>query len=228
MQSQLKILFVDDHIGLRDAIINMLSQNSQFFIVAASNKQEALDEMTKCPEIQTVVLDLNLNGSNGLEILSDLRKINSQISVLIYSMYNDPIHIEQSLGANIQGYLSKDSSIEDLEKAILSVSSGNLFFNKTAKETMNILLTGKKISNNYLSSSESEVSKVYSLYQTLTQKEKDVFYYLSQKKDVDEIAKTLGKSEKTVINQKSIIYSKMNIRDRLELLEDAKLLGLII
>lgn len=63
---------------------------------------------------------------------------------------------------------------------------------------------------------------------TGSKKEQEVFSLLAQKKDVDEIADILNKSVKTVQNQKSNIYQKMNVKDRLELLETAKNLGIII
>lgn len=63
---------------------------------------------------------------------------------------------------------------------------------------------------------------------TGSKKEQEVFSLLAQKKDVDEIADILNKSVKTVQNQKSNIYQKMNVKDRLELLETEKNLGIII
>lgn len=63
---------------------------------------------------------------------------------------------------------------------------------------------------------------------TGSKKKQEVFSLLAQKKDVDEIADILNKSVKTVQNQKSNIYQKMNVKDRLELLETAKNLGIII
>ena len=65
-------------------------------------------------------------------------------------------------------------------------------------------------------------------YKTFTPKEQEVFLLLAQEKNTDEIADLLGKSEKTVINQKSIIYQKLGIKDRLELLRAARKLGVIL
>ena len=229
MPSQLKILFVDDHIGIRDAITSMLVQkNTLFQISTAVNKAEAVKVLSENPEISVCIMDLNLNGESGLDVVKALRLIKSDLNVLIYSMYKDPLHIEQSLSSQVQGYVSKDASIDELEKAVLIVSQGQMYFNRQAKETMYVLLNKNGSADTSRTEENSRMQQVYSLYQTLSQKEKDIMYYLAQKKEPDEIAKILGKSEKTIVNQKSIIYSKMNIRDRLELMEDAKLLGLII
>ncbi len=228
MSLPLKILFVDDHIGVRDAIITSLTQNNNdldFFV--ATNKEESLEVINSIPEISTAIMDLNLNGVNGLDVVNELRKINPNLNVLVYSMYNDPIHIEQALGNDVQGFLSKDATIDELRKAIVLVAAGNMYFNTQAKTVMKIMLS-KNPGSKIKSASEKNNEQVYLAYSELTQKEKDVFYYLAQKKDPPEIAAILGKSEKTVINQKSIIYSKMNLRDRLDLMEKARALGLIL
>jgi len=228
LPSQLKILFVDDHIGLRDAIINMLNQkNPHLLFIPATNKEEAIEVVNNHSDLRLVIMDLNLNGTNGLDVVKEIKEIQENLSVLIYTMFNDPIHIEQSFRCDVQGYISKDATIDELYKAINTVISGDLYYNQQARKILKVILNKGTISAEGLINS-TETDSLYKTYLTLTQKEKDVFYYLAQKKDPDEIAKILGKSQKTVINQKSIIYSKMNIRDRLELLEKAKLLGLIV
>ena len=94
LQSQLKILFVDDHFGLRDAIINSLSAtNSAFNFLPATNKTQALNILKRNNDISLVIMDLNLNGVNGLEVVSELRKIKNDLKVLIYTMHNAPYHI---------------------------------------------------------------------------------------------------------------------------------------
>ena len=75
---------------------------------------------------------------------------------------------------------------------------------------------------------ESSYSSTFYNYRTLRQKEKILFELLAQQKEVSEIAKILGKAEKTINNQTSIIYQKLNIHNRLELLKIAKILGVII
>ena len=67
----------------------------------------------------------------------------------------------------------------------------------------------------------------YMDYKSLTKSEQEVFALLAQKKETCEIAKILNKKEKTVINQRSIIYQKLNVHDRLELIEFAKNIGVL-
>ena len=227
MQSQLKILFVDDHSGLRDGISFLLSkenQNLRFY--NASTKEEALEILNNNPDIKNTILDININGESGLSFIDDFRKIVPQLNVIIYTMYSDMLHIEAALKKNIQGYITKDCEVSEIEKAIEFVSNGSMYYNKAAKEVMQSLISNNN--NCKTDYEELRVQELFENYKTFTPKEQEVFLLLAQEKNTDEIAKLLGKSEKTVINQKSIIYQKLGIKDRLELLRAARKLGVII
>ena len=139
-------------------------------------------------------------------------------------MFNDVIHVENSLLNGIQGYVTKDSTIDELATAIKTVAKGNSYFNKAATELMHSLLKNNGRAHNIT----NDLSYLFDNYKSLTKKELEVFVLLSQNMDVYDIAKKLKKSEKTVINQRTAVYSKLNIIDRHDLLEKAKLLGLIL
>ncbi len=227
MQLQLKILFVDDHSGLRDGISFLLSkenQNLKFY--NASTKEEAVEILNNNSDIKNAILDININGESGLNFIDDFRKIVPQLNIIIYTMYSDMLHIEAALKKNIQGYITKDCEVREIEKAIEFVSDGSMYYNKAAKEVMQSLISKNKGSNTDYE--ELRVQELFENYKTFTPKEQEVFLLLAQEKSTSEIAKLLGKSEKTVINQKSIIYQKLGIKDRLELLRASRKLGVII
>ena len=89
MQSQLKILFVDDHVGLRDGMTQMLkNKDSSFDFVCASDYEGALETLEENSDIKIAILDLNLDGRSGLELIPEIKKINSSISIMIYTMFS--------------------------------------------------------------------------------------------------------------------------------------------
>lgn len=141
MQSQLKILFVDDHVGLRDGMTQMLkNKDSSFDFVCASDYESALETLKENRGIKIVILDLNLDGRSGLELIPELKKLSPDISILIYTMFNDVIHVENSLLNGVQGYITKDATIDELASAITTVANGNSYYNKAATELMQSLL----------------------------------------------------------------------------------------
>ena len=225
MQSQLKILFVDDHVGLRDGMTQMLkNKDSSFDFVCASDYESALETLKENRDVKIVILDLNLDGRSGLELIPELKKLSPDISILIYTMFNDVIHVENSLLNGVQGYITKDATIDELASAITTVANGNSYFNKAATELMQSLLTKHGREHDIT----NDLSYLFDNYKSLSKKEREVFILLSQDMHVADIAKKLGKSEKTVINQRTEVYSKLDIKDRHDLLEKAKLLGLIV
>lgn len=223
LQSQLKILFVDDHVGLRDGMTQMLKmKNSSFDFTVASDYESAIEALKGNKEIQLAILDLNLDGKSGLEIIPELRKIKPELSVLIYTMFNDVIHVENSLLNGIQGYITKDATIDELAVAITTVANGNSYFNKSATVLMQTLLKNNGGAHNIT----NDLSYLFANYKELSAKEREIFILLSENMEISDIAKKLGKSEKTVINQRTAVYSKLDIKDRHDLFEKAKLLGL--
>ena len=225
MQSQLKILFVDDHVGLRDGMIQMLkNKDSSFDFVCASDYESAVETLKEERDIKIAILDLNLDGRSGLELIPEMKKLNPEISILIYTMFNDVIHVENSLLNGVNGYITKDATIDELATAITTVAKGNSYFNKTATEMIQSMLNNHGRAHNIT----NDLSYLFDNYKSLSKKEREVFILLSQDMHVADIAKKLGKSEKTVINQRTEVYSKLDIKDRHDLLEKAKLLGLIV
>lgn len=218
-----KILFLDDHAGLRDGTGFLLSQkNENFKFFYAGNLEEGEKILYENDDINIAIIDLNLEGESedGIAALKAFRNIRPDLKAIIFTMYADPVHIEAALRAGVQGYINKNVEIEELEKAILAVADGNNYFNKAAEKIMPALIAKKSIQN-------EDDERSYMNYKSLTKSEQEVFALLAEKKEVDEIARILGKKEKTVQNQKSIIYQKLNIRDRLDLIEFAKNIGVL-
>ena len=225
LQSALKILFVDDHEGIRNGIGQLLQQDDPLFdFIYASNCAQALDEAGKNPDIKVVVLDINLDGENSLALVPQLRKIFGNVKFIVYTMYSDSPHIMQALKSRIDGYITKDAPLEDLKKAIDAVNDGNTYYNKRASHIMNVLLDANAED---LNENDVWIMELIKNYKRLSKKEQEVFKLLAMNKTSREAAEILGKAEKTIINQRSNIYVKMNLHDRLDLIEAAKNLGVI-
>ncbi|WP_255422721.1 response regulator transcription factor [Treponema sp. Marseille-Q4130] len=199
------------------------NKNPSLSITGAGTIPEAVKKLNKDKDIKIVILDLNLDGENSLESVSKIKKANPDILILIYTMYNDDIHAENALLLGVQGFITKEASVDEVEKAILAVGSGNTYYNRAASKVLYALLPqnkGKHIVRD-------EKSYLFDNYKSLSKKEQEVFIHLAQGLDIVEIAARLGKSKKTILNQRTAVYGKMFIRDRHDLIEKAKFLGLI-
>lgn len=224
MQSALKILFIDDHASLRDGMIFMLkNKNPSLLITGVGTVAETLETLRGEKDFRTIILDLSLDGDNSLESLSQIKEASLGSAILVYTMHNDDIHIQNALLLGVQGYVTKEASIEKLEKAVVAVSAGNVYYNTAAAKVMRSLLPQNKDRHVV----NDEKSYLFDCYKALSKKEQEIFIHLAQGKDTCEIARLLGKSEKTVKNQRTSIFSKMMVADRHDLIENARLLGLV-
>ncbi|MCR4822376.1 MAG: response regulator transcription factor [Treponema sp.] len=221
----IQILFIDDHPGLREGIADLLkNKNPSLSFFMAGSREEALAIFRTHNDMSLVILDLNLDGENGLLLIEDLRSIKENLPVLVYTMYSDMFHLRNALTSNIQGYISKDSSTDELYQAIMQVKGGGSFFNNAASKMLSILVNGIPARG---FDSDEKAAQIFANYKDLTKSEQKIFEYLALKKDLTEIAKITGKSEKTIMNKRTVIYQKMELSDRLSLIESAQTLGII-
>ncbi|MDY4986022.1 MAG: response regulator transcription factor, partial [Treponema sp.] len=130
----------------------------------------------------------------------------------------------QALKSKIEGYVTKDSKLEELEKAIFAVADGNLYYNQRANQIMHLMLNKDNADQN---DKDAHILSLVENYKMLSKKEQEVFKLLASGKTSKEIAEILGKAEKTIINQRSNIYGKLDLHDRLDVIEAAQALGVI-
>lgn len=234
MQEIIKILFIDDHAGLRDSLSYLLEhKNNALKFYPAEDLKRSRMLLKSNQDISIAIIDLNLNGEDGLTYIEELRKINPLLKVIIYTMFSDPVHIEDSLAKNIKGFLTKDLDVNAIEKAVLCINGGNLYYCPEAQKIMSAMLSKSENSiggvyNDYGKTEESaDKTAVFKNYQSFSKKEQEIFLLYLQKKSVEEIAELLHKSVKTVQNQKTSIFQKMSVKDRYEIIEAAKVLGIV-
>ncbi len=226
MQSLLKILFIDDHKSLRDGLAFLLkSRNGEFDFLSASSLEEAKKVLDAEEKIDLAVLDLNLDGEDGLEAVPIIRAKKTSVPIIVYSMYADERRIEKALEYGVQGYITKNDGTDELESAIKIVANGGLCYSMAASLVIQKKLFGSSDGSKADGKNDGDF---YSRYMELSKSEQEVFALLAQKKKTDEIAKILGKKEKTVINQRTMIYQKLYLEDALELIDYAKKLGVIV
>lgn len=138
-------------------------------------------------------------------------------------MYADLFHIKAALDTDVQGYVSKKSPLSELSSAILSVAGGGTYFCRESATVVRRAVTDKEAAK----SVPTEMEALFQNYRELSKSEKELFLLLAQRKDIAEIAQSIGKSEKTVLNKRTILRQKLCLRDRLDLVEAARMLGVI-
>ncbi len=122
------ILLVDDHEMFREMLAERINKAMNFSkIYKASNAKQVLSGLKKT-KVDIVVLDISLGGDNGLELLPQIKEIDSNIKVIMLSMHEHKVYITNARHGGADGYILKDSSFKFLKAAIERVMNGGTYF----------------------------------------------------------------------------------------------------
>jgi two-component system invasion response regulator UvrY len=188
----MNILLVDDHAIVRDGLKRLLSGLFDGQLLEAADGREAL-AMARSEIIDLVVLDLNLPGLGGLELLRRLVQ-SAGLRVLVLSMHAEPLYAARALDAGAAGYVSKNVSPEELLIAVNRVAAGGRYV-------------------------ESEIAQALALQAgqpgqaigQLTAREMEIMRLLAGGRSLAEIADALGVGYKTVANTCGQIKLKLGV-----------------
>jgi two-component system response regulator NreC len=214
---RIRVLIVDDHAILRQALRQLLEQHAEVEVVGdASSGREAIASTEKLmPDV--VLMDMVMPGLTGLEATRQIRKRFPKTRVLILTGYMEDEQIIGALRAGASGYVVKRSDTEELLLGIQAVHRGNTYFSSAISD-------GDAI-NQYLWQAKKEDGKAG--YDLLTSREREVLQLIAEGFSNQRIAQELFISVKTVEAHKAHIMSKLHARNRPDLIRYALRKGLV-
>jgi DNA-binding NarL/FixJ family response regulator len=187
----MRVLIVDDHVVVRQGIRGLLVARGDVTVDEAGSSHEALALFRKHPP-DVVLLDLNLPGSSGLELLRRLLLEDKRARVLVLSMHAELIYVMRALKAGARGYVSKSASADELATAVRAVAEGRQYVEREIAAQI----------------VEMQIPAEDPL-QSLTTREIDILRLLGEGKSLGMIASSLGVTYKTVANSCTIIKGKL-------------------
>jgi len=177
----------------------------------ACNAQEALDHVTK-NKWDVVVLDINMPGRGGLEVLREIKRLRPKLPVLILSMNPEDQFAVRMLKSGAAGYLTKESAGSELVGAIEKVVGGGRYISSSLAERM----------ASYL---DMDVQKAP--HERLSDREFLILRMIASGKAVSQIAKELSLSVKTISTYRARVLEKMDMKNNAELTHYAMQKGLV-
>ena len=199
----MKLLLVDDHAVVREGVRRLLSVSVDAEVIEAKTGREAL-AVFKTEKPAVVILDLNLPGSGGLDLLRRLLIEDPKTKVLIFSMHTTPLYVARALQAGAKGYISKGAGAEELVEAIRQVMAGGKYVERDLAADLAV---------NVLGSDESG--------KALSARELDIMRLLAKGKGLSDIADALGISYKTVANTCTAMKHKLLVERTSDLIRVA-------
>ncbi|HTZ56865.1 MAG TPA: response regulator transcription factor [Acidobacteriaceae bacterium] len=204
--SPIRLLIVDDHPVVRAGLITMLRRQSALKVVGAvEGGTEALAFARRDP-VDVILLDLRMPKMNGIETLQALQQIDPTPRAVILSSFDFEEEIYRAVQAGARGYISKDTSREELLAAILAAYEGRTYFPER--------IAGK-LAERMLRSS-------------LSPRELEILHALSKGLTNKDIGRILRISEFTVRNHIKQITTKLDVSDRTEATRVAIQQGIIV
>ena len=171
MNSKITILIVDDHKLIRDTWSFILNSDPRFQVVAETNSGEEAIELAKTARPAIVLMDVNMAPMNGFDATRQIRKFSPASKVIGVSMHSQPAYAKKMLQVGAVGYVTKNSSKEEMINAIIEVSKGNKFICDEVKTILSEQVLGDDVKPNINLLSQREVEIIDLIKQGLSSKE---------------------------------------------------------
>ena len=198
----IRVILCDDHAMIRRGIRDTLTEAVDIQVTAEAGSYAEVREAIRAHPCDVLVLDINLPGRGGLEVLASLRETASPIKVLMVSMYPEDQYAIRCLKAGAQGYLNKAGDPADLVTAVRSVAQGRKYVTPNVAQML--------VDN--LSTPENT-----SLHASLSERELQTLLKIASGKKLSDIAQELMLSPKTVSVYRARVLEKLKLANNSEL-----------
>jgi two-component system invasion response regulator UvrY len=196
-----RVLIADDHPIVRRGLKQIVADQPDMTVTEAGDGPEAL-RLVDNGGFDVVILDINMPGISGLDVLSQIRSRQPGLPVLVLSAHSEAEFAVRILKAGASGYLNKELAPEELVKAIRRVIGGKKYVSPAVAELL----------ADSLGKDEDEP------HASLSDREYQVMLLIAAGKTVSEIAEEIALSVKTVSTYRARILEKMNLKNNAELM----------
>lgn len=196
----INVMLVDDHEMVREGVKQLIEFDGTIKVAAqASNGEDCLKLLEEnIPDI--LLLDINMLGMNGVDVVRTIRKNNIPVKILILTVHNEVEYLINLVDIGIEGYILKDSSSAELIRAIEAIDRGESYIQSDLIPSLNSRLINR----------DEDRGKI----DNLTKRELEVLKLVAKGHFNKEIAIQLNISERTVKNHISSIFRKIDVSDR--------------
>lgn len=204
IERRAKVLVVDDHALVRYGLVELLSNEKDMEICGtAASAEEALQKIGESkPDM--VVIDIKLQGTNGLDLIKRIRTRHADMKMIVSSMYDESLYAPRALQAGAMGYVNKQEATETLVEAIRQVLRGQVFLSA---------VMARQLFQNAGPAGSRELSPIH----RLSNRELEVFEKIGQGMSTRSIANQLHLSVKTIETHRENIKGKLGLKNAAEL-----------
>lgn len=193
-----RVILADDHTLVRAGIRRILEGQPGCEVVAEAADGLAALDAVKRVEADLLVVDLKMGGLDGIEVTRAARAERPALKVIVLTMHAGREYVTRATEAGADGYLLKDSAVQDLANAIDAVMGGHTYFSPAIQEQMAAILRGGGGAAQGI--------------RGLTDREREVLVLLARGLSTKDIASTLGIGTRTVETHRANLMRKLGVK----------------
>jgi DNA-binding NarL/FixJ family response regulator len=203
------VFLVDDHPIVRQGLTLLINQEADLAVCGAAEEMQSALAAIHAVRPDILIVDISLNGPDGLELLKTVRITSPRLPVLILSMHDESIYAERALRAGANGYIMKQEATEKVLVALRRILSGEIYVSERISNSM--------LQHYVRGANPAERSSI----SELTDRELEVFRLIGEGHGTRQIAEALHLSVKTVESYQAHIKEKLSLRSARELVQHA-------
>ncbi|MEY4939162.1 MAG: hypothetical protein RIQ93_897 [Verrucomicrobiota bacterium] len=192
----IRIIVVDDHLMVRNLVVNALAALHEFEVVAVASDAESAIELCREYRPTLILLDAALPGRQGPEAVAALLKASPESRVLMFSGVTNPVALRRAFAGGARGFVSKTAPLEELIEGIRQVAASHFFYGMGTRRMIQDILSD-------LPGTRDD--------KLLSMRERDVLAGIAQGKSSKEIAAVLGLSTYTIENHRRRIMDRTGV-----------------
>jgi DNA-binding NarL/FixJ family response regulator len=209
----LRILLADDHTLVRAGVRKILESQPGLMLVEEVADGNAALRVLREQLVEVLVLDLTMPGLDGFEVLRQAKALVPGLKVLVLTMHSDPEYVERAVHGGADGYLLKDSAVNDLVAGIEAVAGGRAYYSPAVQRSLSEMVRA--------------TVKPPGALETLTDREREVLKLVAEGLTTKEIAARLDISARTVESHRANLMRKLDLRSVARLTQFAIREGLV-
>ena len=191
-----RVILADDHTLVRAGIRRILESQPNVDVVSEAADGKTALEAVERHGADVLVLDLNMNGIEGIEVLRRCKAEHADLKVIILTMHAGREYVARAIAEGADGYLLKDSAVQDLAAAIDAVMGGGTFFSPAIQQQMAEMVRDGNRQG----------------LQVLTEREREVLAMIARGLSTKEIASALDIGPRTVETHRANLMRKLGVK----------------
>jgi len=208
----IRVLVADDHAVVRRGLRQILSETEDILVEGEASTLDQVRALVSEKRYDVLILDVNMPGGTGIDLLAELRRENPKAKVLVLTVYSEQEYAVRAIRAGAAGFLSKESAPEKLIEAVRKLAAGGKYLSSEVAERLASLVAGEASG---------------APHERLTDREFEVLKMLASGLSVSQIGQDLSLSVKTVSTHRARILKKMDMSSNSELMRYAMKNGIV-